>query len=131
MEFKMKRKELELEMQLFEENGVLNLENQKEALDIKDIDSDDDKASSIRSRSPFKWKETKNRDVFSWLDRSDKPEKLHNHNCKHSKNEPVNTYPRVIFDEDWSRKPRSSSRERYGLTQGQENFVCGKPSGSS
>ena len=57
----MKRKELELEMQLFEQNGAQNLEYQKEAIDIQNSDSDDDAAPSIRSRSSFIGKETRNR----------------------------------------------------------------------
>ena len=36
MEFAMKRKQLQLEMQLFEENGAPSLEYQIEALEIKD-----------------------------------------------------------------------------------------------
>ena len=65
IEFEMKRKELELELQVFEENGVLILEYQKEALDINDFDSEDDAAPSLSSRSPFKWKEIRNRDIIS------------------------------------------------------------------
>ena len=36
-----------------------------------------------------------------------------------------------MFDEDWSRKPDSLSRGRYGFTQVYENFVYDKPSGNS
>ena len=106
------KKELELEIQLFDENGVLNLEYRMEALDIKDYNSDDDAALSIRRQSPFKWKEFRNKKLFSWLDRSDKPENAYNHNYEGSENDPENAYLRVTFEEDWSCKPRSSSRER-------------------
>ena len=63
----MQRKELEMEMQLFDENGELNHEYQKEALEIKDLDSTDDDAPKIRSRSPVKRKETRNRIIFMAL----------------------------------------------------------------
>ena len=73
VEFEMKAKKLDLEMQRFEEKGALNLEYQKEAIHKKDLHSDDYAATGIRIQSPFKWYET--RDVSSRLDPSDKPEK--------------------------------------------------------
>ena len=131
MEFEMTRKEVELEMQIFDGTDALTLEYQKEAIDIKDLDSADDAAPSIHSRSSFKWKETRKRHVCLWLDRSDLPEKACNHNCERFEKEPENTYPRVTFDGNWSGKPRSSNKDRYGLTQYQEKFVYNKTSGSS
>ena len=101
MKFEMNGKELELEMQLFEENGALNLEYQKDALDLKDLDSDDDADPSMRSRYPLKWNERRNRDTSFWrdrLERSNKPEKAYKQNFEGSKNEPENT-SRVNFDE--------------------------------
>ena len=50
-------------MQLFEEEGALKLEYEKEALDARASDSDKSAAPSIRSRSPFNWKTPKNKDV--------------------------------------------------------------------
>ena len=64
-------------------------------------------------------------------ERSDNPGKAYKRKQKHSKNEAENTYPRVTSDKNWSRKPRSKTRERYGLTQGQENFLDIKPRGSN
>ena len=59
-----------MEMQLFEEEGALRLEYEKEALDARASDSDDSAAPSIRSRSPFNWKTPKYKDVSGWLDNS-------------------------------------------------------------
>ena len=56
IEFELKRKDLEMAMQLFEEEGALKLEYEKEALDARASDSDDSAAPSIRFRSPFNWK---------------------------------------------------------------------------
>ena len=53
MEFELKGKDLDMEMQLFEEGGVLKLEYKKEALDSRASDSDDSAAPSVRSRSSF------------------------------------------------------------------------------
>ena len=72
-------------MQNFKENCVIILEFQKEAPDSKGLDSDEDAAPSIRSRSPFIIKETINRDVFSRHYRSNKPEKAYNQNHERSK----------------------------------------------
>ena len=63
IEFELKRKELEMEMQLFEEEGALKLEFEKEALDARAPDNDDSAAPTIQSRSPFNWKTPKNKDV--------------------------------------------------------------------
>ena len=52
IEFELKRKELKMEMQLFEE-VALKLELEKEALDARASDSDDSAAPSIKSRSTF------------------------------------------------------------------------------
>ena len=46
-EFEMKRKELKMEMQLFEEEGALKLEYEKEALDARASDCDESAAPSI------------------------------------------------------------------------------------
>ena len=53
IEFELKRKELEMEMQLFEEEGALKLEYKKDALDARASVSDESAAPGIRSRSPF------------------------------------------------------------------------------
>ena len=66
-EFELIRKEHEMEMQLFEEEGALKLEYEKEALDARAWDSDYSAAPSIRSRSQFNWKTPKNK---GWLDKS-------------------------------------------------------------
>ena len=65
IEFELKRKGLEMEMKLFEEEGALKLECEKEALDARASDSDETAAPSIRSRSPFNWKTPKKKDVSS------------------------------------------------------------------
>ena len=91
MEFEMTRKEVELEMPIFDETDALTLEYQKEAIDTKDLDSADDVSPSIHSQSSFKWKETRKRDVSLWLYRSDLPEKACNNNCELSEKEPENT----------------------------------------
>ena len=61
IEFELKKTELEMEMQLFEEEGALKLEYEKEALDAGASDSDDSAARSIRIRSTFNWKTPKNK----------------------------------------------------------------------
>ena len=48
VEFEMKAKKLDLEMQRFEEKGAQNLEYQKEAIHKKDLHSDDYAATGIR-----------------------------------------------------------------------------------
>ena len=53
IEFELKKKELELEMQLFEEEGALKLEYEKKALDARASDTDESAALSFRRRSPF------------------------------------------------------------------------------
>ena len=85
IEFELKRKELEMEMQLFEEEGALKLEYEKEALDERASDSDENTAPSIRSRSPFNWKTPKNKDVSGWLDNSNKFSNLHDYMFERAK----------------------------------------------
>ena len=85
IEFELKRKELEMEMQFFEEEGALKLEYEKEALDARAPDSDEYAAPSIRSRSPFNWKTPKNKDVPGWLDISDKFSNLHDFSLERAK----------------------------------------------
>ena len=53
IKFQLKRKELEKQMQIFEEEGALKLEYEKEALETRALDSDDNAAPSIGSKSPF------------------------------------------------------------------------------
>ena len=55
-----------------EEEGVLKLEYKNEALDERDFGSNDGAARSIKSRSPFKWKNPRSKDIFDWFDKSDK-----------------------------------------------------------
>ena len=79
IEFELKRKELEMEMQHFEEEGALKLEYEKEALDARASGSDNSAAPSIRSKSLFNWKTPKNKDVSGWLDNWDKFSNLHDY----------------------------------------------------
>ena len=99
IEFELKRKELEMEMQLFEE-GALKLEYEKEALDARASDSDESAAPSIRSRSPFNWKTPKNKDFSGWLDNSDKFSNLHDYSFELAKTRIDNNYPRVSFNRE-------------------------------
>ena len=89
MEFEMKRTKHELEMHNFEEKWAFNLEYKRETHDIKN--SDDGSDPSIGSRSAFRWKEARCRDVSSRLEWSDKPAKTQNNNCYRSKNGVLNT----------------------------------------
>ena len=112
IEFELKRKELEIQMQLFEEEGALKLEYKKEALDAKASDSDDSAAPSIRSRSPFNWKTPKNKEVSVWLDNSDKFSNIYDYSFKHAKTRNDNNFPRVSFNHEGVLKSRSPSGER-------------------
>ena len=96
-------------MQLFEEEGALKLEYEKEALDTKASDSDESAAPSIRSRSPFNWKTPKKKDVSSWLDNSDKFSNLHDYSFERAKNRIDNNYPWVSFNREGVLKSRSPS----------------------
>ena len=100
IEFELKRKGLEMEMQLFEEEGALKLEYEKEALAARAPDSDDSAAPSIRSRSPFNWKTPKNKDVSGWLDNSDKFYNLYDYSFERAKTRIDNSYPRVSFNRE-------------------------------
>ena len=60
IDLELKKKELEMDMQIFEEEYALNLEYKKEAHTARTSDSDDSAALSIRCRSPFNWKTPKN-----------------------------------------------------------------------
>ena len=131
IEFELKRKELEMEMQLFEEEGALKLEYEKEALDARASDSNESAAPSIRSRSPFNWKTPKNKDVSGWLDNSDKFSNLHDYCFERAKTRIDNNYPRVSFNREGVLKSRSSSGERASAAWEQDKFRRNKPSSSS
>ena len=93
IEFELKRKELEMEMQRAPE-------------------SDDSATPSIRSRSPFNWKTPKDKDVSGWLANSDKFSNLHDHSFEREKTRIDNNYPRVSFNREGVLKSRSPSGER-------------------
>ena len=131
IKFELKRKELEMEMQLFEEEGALKLEYEKEALDARASDSDDSAAPSIRSRSPFNLKTPKNKDVSSWLDKSDKFSNLHEYGFERAKTRIDNNYPRVSFNREGVLMSRSPSGERVSSAREQDKFKRNKPSSSS
>ena len=123
--FDFKRKELEMEMQLFED-GALKLEYEKEALDARASDSDDSAAPSIRSRSPFNWKTPKN-NVSSWLNDSN----LHDYSFERAKTRIDHNYPRVSFNREGVLKSRSPREERVSSAREQDKSVRNKPSSSS
>ena len=131
IEFELKRKELEMEMQLFEEEGAHKLEYEKEALDARAPDSDDGAAPSIRRRSPFNWKTPKNKDVSGWLDNSDKFSNLHDYSFERARTKIDNNYPRVGFNRESVLKSRSPSGERASTAREQDKFKRNKPSSSS
>ena len=131
IDFEMKRKELDMEMQLFEKEGALKLEYEKEALDARASDSDDSAAPSIRSRAPFNWKTPKNKDVSGWLDNSDKFSNLHDYSFERAKTRIDNNYPRVSFNRDGVLKSRSPSGERASAAREPDKFKRNKPSSSS
>ena len=101
-----------MEMQFFEEEGVLKLEYEKEALDARASDSDDSAAPFIRCRSPFNWRTPKNKDVSGWRDNSDKFSNLHDYSFERAKTSIDNNYPRVSFNREGVIKSRSPSGER-------------------
>ena len=131
IESELKRKELEMEMQLFEEEGALKLEYEKEALDARASDSDKSAAPSIRSRSPFNWKTPKNKDVYGWLDNSDKFSNFHDYSFERAKTRIDNNYPRVSFYREGVLKSRSPSGERASAAWEQNKFKRDKLSSSS
>ena len=131
IEFELKRKEHEMEMQLFEEEGALKLEYEKEGLDARAPESDDSATPSIRSRSPFNWKTPKDKDVSGWLDNSDKFSNLHDHSFERAKTRIDNNYPRVSFNREGVLKSRSPSGERASTAREQDKFKRNKPSSSS
>ena len=130
-EFELKRKELEMEMQLFKEEGALKLEYENEALDARASDSDDSAIPSIRSRSPFNWKTSKNKDVSGWLDNSDKFSNLKDYGFERAKTRIDNNYPRVSFNREGVLKSRSTSGMRASAAREQDKFKRNKPSSSS
>ena len=131
IEFELKRKELEMEMQLFEEEGALKLEYAKEALDLRLSDSDESADPSTRSRSPFNLKTPKNKDVSGWLDNSDKFSNLLDYSFERVKTRIDNYYPRVSFNRLGVLKSRSPSGERASTAREQDKFKRNKPSSSS
>ena len=131
IEFKVKRKELEMEMQLLEEEGALKLEYDKEALDARASNLDERAAPSIRSRSPFNWKTPQNKDVSGWLDNSNKFSKLHDYCFERAKTRIDNNYPRVCLNREGALKSRSPSGERASAAWEKDKFKRSKPSSSS
>ena len=120
-----------MEMQLFEEEGALKLEYEKDALDARASDSDESAAPSIRSRTPFNWKTPKNNDVSGWLDNSDKFSKLHDYSFERAKTRIDNNYPRVSFNREGVLKSWSPSGERVSSAREQDKFKRDIPSSSS
>ena len=120
-----------MEMQLFEEEGALKLEYEKEALDARASDSDDSAATNIRSRSRFIWKTPKNKDVFGWLDDSDKFSILHDYSFERAKTRIDNNYPRASFNREIVLKSRLPSGERVSAAREKDKFKRNKPSRSS
>ena len=98
IEFEMKRKELETEVQFHEDEGALKLQYEKEALDARASDSDHRAAPGIRSRSPFNCRTPKNKDVSGWLDNWDKFSNLHVYSFERAKTRMENNYPRISFN---------------------------------
>ena len=131
IEFELKRKELEMEMQIFEEEDALKLEYKKEALYARASDSDENEAPSIRSRSPFNWKSPKNKDVSGLLDNSDKFSNLHDYSFERAKTRIDDNYPRVSISREGVHKSRSPSGERASASREQDKFKRNKPSSSS
>ena len=131
IEIELKRKELEMETQLFEEEGALKLEYEKEALDARASDSDDSAAPSVRSRSPFNRKTSENKDVSVWIDNSDKISNFHAYSFKRAKTRIDNNYLRVSFNRECVLKLRSPSGERVSSAWEQDKFKRNKPSSSS
>ena len=127
----LKRKELEMEMQLFEEKGALKLEYEKGALDARASDSDESASANIRSRSPFNWKTPKNKDVSGSLENSDKFSNLHDYSYERAKTRIDNIYPRVSFTRECVLKSWSPSGERVSAAWEQDKFKRNKPSSSS
>ena len=118
-------------MQLFEEESALKLEYEKEALDAKASDSDDNATPSNRSRSPFNWKTTKNKDVSCWLYNSDKFTNLHDYSFERSKTRIDTNCPRLSFNRERVLKSRSPSGERASPDWEKSKFKRNKPSSSN
>ena len=118
-------------MQIFEEEGALKLEYEKEALNARASDSDESAAPSVRSRSQFNWKTPKNKDVSGWLDNSDKFANLHDYSFERAKTRIDNNYPRVSFNREGVLKSRSPSGERASEAWEQDKSKRNKPRSSS
>ena len=121
IEFQLKRKELEMEMQLFEEEGALKLEYEKEAVDARASDSDDSAAPTNK---------VKNKNVSGWLDNSDKFSNLHDYSFERAKTKIDNNYPRVSFKREGVLNSRSPSGDRASAAREQDKFKRNKPSSS-
>ena len=85
----MKQKELQMELHRLEEEGAVRLQYEKETLDARDPGSDDGAALFIRSRSPFDCKSPTSKDVFGWLDQSDKFANFLDCSFDHTKNSTI------------------------------------------
>ena len=95
-----------MDIQIFEEEGALKLEYEKEDFDARAPDSDDSATPSVRSRSPFNWKTPKNKDLSGWIDNSDKFSNLHDYIFERAKTGIDNNYPRVSFNREGVPKSR-------------------------
>ena len=115
IEYNMKQKELEMELHRLEEEMTLKLEYEKEALDARDSGSEDGAAISIRSQSPFNWISPRSKDVFGWLDKSDKFTNFKDCSSDHTRNGHDNY--RVSFDRESLLKSRSPSCQRSKLNR--------------
>ena len=110
-------------MQLFEEEGALKLEYEKEALNARASDFDESAAPSIRSRSPFNWKTPKNKDVSGWLDNSDRFSNLHDYSFERAKTKIDNNYLRVSFNREGVLKSRSPTEESVPVQPGNKTSL--------
>ena len=129
IEYEMKQKELEMELHRLEEECALKLQYEKEALDARDSGSDDGAVPSLGSRLPFNWKSPKSKDVFVWLDQSDKFANFKESSFDHTKNGHENY--RVSFDRESLLKSRSPSGERFKLNRLPDRSECNVLSSSS
>ena len=127
----LEKTEFEMQEQIFEEEGALKLEYEKEALDARASDSDDSAAPSIRSRSPLKWKTPKNKDVSDRLDNSKKLSNLHNFSFERATTRIDYNYPQISFNREGVLNSLSASGERASSAREQDKFKRNKPSNSS
>ena len=130
IEYDMKQKELEIELHRLEEEMTLKLEYEREALDARGSGSEDGAVLSIKSRSPFNWKSPRSKDVFGWLDKSDKFTNFKDCSLDHTRNGHDNY--RVSFDrENLLKDPQAESVlnwRKYTRVAGMVEHVCNNSS---